>query len=629
VELIRERARFFWMGILLLLAFCCLGYRLVQLQVVQHGEFRHLANRSHSLMIPLKGHRGDVRDVRGEVLARSLPAKMICADPSLLGDQWMTMARVLAPLLRTHEAFLVEALRPRLRTNDQGEAVLDRFGRPATNQFVALKRRVPDEEWRAIQATLAHETFGLSQEANRSIRVLRQSIYPSAEEDEIRIYPNRTLGAAVLGFTDTDGRGLEGLEAFLNDSLRGVNGYIETERSRRGGELRQFREIVIPPQHGRDVFLTLDARLQLIVEEELAATVKEFHARGACAVAMQPRTGRILAMASLPTFDPNLPPLATNDAPRRRNRAIGLTFEPGSTFKIVAATAALNEGLLDLTDAVDCGEKGVWRQTFGREKILLRDSHAMKERYSPVERVIAESSNIGTFQMALRLGRERYADYLYRFGFDQRSGIRLPVEEHGQLRPLKLWTMTDFSRIAMGYTVSITPLQLVMAMGALGNDGRLMRPQIIDRIVGPDGTVLSQPAPEVVRSICRPEVAAKIRRALRQVVEDGTGSLVKMDRYSVAGKTGTAKIAPYREDRYFSSFVGFFPSEAPELCLAIVIEDPNPRIAYYGGRVAGPAFRRIAERAADYLGIQPDLPRLDEEKTEDRATNLSALGRRP
>jgi len=295
----------------------------------------------------------------------------------------------------------------------------------------------------------------------------------------------------------------------------------------------------------------------------------------------------------------------------------------------VAATAALNEGLLDLTDAVDCGEKGVWRQTFGREKILLRDSHAMKERYSPVERVIAESSNIGTFQMALRLGRERYADYLYRFGFDQRSGIRLPVEEHGQLRPLKLWTMTDFSRIAMGYTVSITPLQLVMAMGALGNDGRLMRPQIIDRIVGPDGTVLSQPAPEVVRSICRPEVAAKIRRALRQVVEDGTGSLVKMDRYSVAGKTGTAKIAPYREDRYFSSFVGFFPSEAPELCLAIVIEDPNPRIAYYGGRVAGPAFRRIAERAADYLGIQPDLPRLDEEKTEDRATNLSALGRRP
>ncbi|MBL9128167.1 MAG: penicillin-binding protein 2, partial [Verrucomicrobiales bacterium] len=435
MELTRQRARFFWMGILLVLAFCCLGYRLVQLQVVRHGEFRALANRSHALMIPLKGHRGDIRDLRGEVLARSLPAKMICADPSLVGDRVGVLARVLAPLLRTNEAFLVEALQPRLRTNELGEVLKDRFGRPQTNQFVGLKRRVPDEEWKAIQAVLARETFGLPETSTRSIRLLRQAVYPSAEEDEIRIYPNRTLAAAVLGFTDTDGRGLEGLEAFLNDSLKGVNGYIETERSRRGGELRQFREVVIPPQHGRDVFLTLDARLQLIVEEELAATVKEFHARGACGVAIQPRTGRILAMASLPTYDPNVPPLATQDGPRRRNRAIAHTFEPGSTFKIVAATAALNEGLLDLADTVDCGEKGVWRQTFGREKILLRDSHAMKERYAPVERVIAESSNIGTFQMALRLGRERYADYLFRFGFDQKTGVRLPVEEHGQLRP--------------------------------------------------------------------------------------------------------------------------------------------------------------------------------------------------
>jgi len=617
------------MGVLLVLAFCSLGYRLVHLQVIQHPEFRQIANRSHSMMIPLKGHRGDLRDVRGEVLARSLPAKTICADPSFMGDRYPLVARVMAPLLRTNEAFLAEALRPRLRTNASGEIVRDRFGRAATNQFVALRRRVADEEWKNIQSVLERETFGLPENATRSIRALRQSIYPSAEEDEIRIYPNRTLAAAVLGFTDTDGRGLEGLEAFLNDPLKGVNGYIETERSRRGGELRQFREVVIPPQHGRDVFLTLDARLQLIVEEELAVTLKEFQARGACGVAVQPRTGRILAMASLPTYDPNVPPVASQDAPRRRNRAVAHTFEPGSTFKIVAATAALNEGLLELTDTVDCGEKGVWRQTFGRERIFLRDSHIMKERYAPVEKVISESSNIGTFQMALRLGKDRYADYLYRFGFDQKTGIRLPVEERGILRPPSEWSMTDFSRIAMGYTVSITPLQLAMAMSALGNDGRLMRPQIIDRIVASDGTILAQPAPEVVRTVCRPETAAKVRKALRLVVEDGTGSLVRMDRYTVAGKTGTAKIAPYREDRYFSSFVGFFPSEAPELCLAIVVDDPNPRIAYYGGRVAGTAFRRIADRAADYLGIQPDLPSEEEEKQGEKPAHLTVLGRRP
>jgi len=629
VELSRQRARFFWMGILLLLAFCCLGYRLVQIQVVQHAEFRLLANRSHALMIPLKGHRGDILDHQGEVLARSLPAKMICADPSLLGDHYAVMAQVLAPLLRTNVGFLTESLRPRFRTNETGGIMVDRFGRPQTNQYVALKRRVPDEEWKAIQARLHAETFGLPERAELSMKLLRKAIYPAAEEDEIRIYPNGTMAAPILGFTDTDGRGLEGLEAFLNDSLKGVNGYIETERSRRGGELRQFREVVIAPQHGRNVYLTLDSRLQLMVEEELVRTRKEFQARGACAVLVQPRTGRILAMASVPTYDPNKPPLGPDDAPLRRNRAISHTFEPGSTFKIVAATAALNEGVLDLGDMLDCGEKGVWRQTFGRERVMLRDAHAMKERWASVERVIAESSNIGTFQMALKLGRDRYADYLYRFGFDQRSGIRLPVEERGQLRPVKAWTMTDFSRVAMGYTVSITPLQLAMAMSALGNDGRLMRPQIIDRIVATDGTVLAQPAPEVVRTVCRPEVAAKVRQALRQVVEDGTGSLVKMDRYSVAGKTGTAKIAPYPQGRYFASFVGFFPSESPELCMAVVVEDPNPRIAYYGGRVAGPAFRRIAERAADYLGIQPDLPRSDEEKSLARTGAMTVMGRQP
>jgi cell division protein FtsI/penicillin-binding protein 2 len=251
----------------------------------------------------------------------------------------------------------------------------------------------------------------------------------------------------------------------------------------------------------------------------------------------------------------------------------------------------------------------------------------MKERYAPVERVIAESSNIGTFQLALKLGKGRYSDYLYRFGFDQKSGIRLPLEERGILRATNAWTMTDFSRIAMGYTISVTPLQLAMAMSALANDGRLMRPQIIDRIEGADGEVLARPSPEAVRQVCREETAARVRQALRQVVEDGTGSLVRMERYTVAGKTGTARIAPYREERYHSSFVGFFPTEAPELCLAVVIEDPNPRLGYYGGKVAGPAFKAIAMRAADYLGIQPDQPAPGQELTEDRVRPVMTVAK--
>lgn len=611
VELNRQRARFLGMGLLLVLAFLALGYRLVDLQVLQHEDFLALAERSHELRITLKGHRGDIRDARGEVLARSLPAKAVCADPSLIGGLYPFAARTLAPLLQTNEAFLLQALRPILRSNHLGQPILDKNQRPLTNQFVILRRKVPDEEWRAIQAALSRETFGLSTQRLAEIKLLRQSIHASRDEDELRVYPNHALAAPVLGFTDTDGIGLEGLEAFLDEQLKGVDGYIKTERTRRGGELRRFREVQVPPQHGRDVFLTLDARLQLIVEEELLATVRHFQAHGGCAVALQPRTGRILAMANTPSYDPNEPPLQTNDAPRRRNWAVSHTFEPGSTFKLVAATAALNEGLVDLNAPIDCGEHGRWQQRFGKETVSLSDVHVMKERYAPVERVIAESSNIGTFQLAMMLGRDRYADYLQRFGFDQKSGVRLPMEEHGILRPVRHWSMTDFSRIAMGYTVSVTPLQLAFAMGALANDGRLMRPQVIDRIVGPDGVILSQPVPEMVREICRPETAAKVRQALRQVVEDGTGSLVKMDRYSVAGKTGTARIAPYREARYHSTFAGFFPTEAPELCLVVMIEDPNPRIGYYGGKVAGPAFRSIALRAADYLGIQPDLPRLE------------------
>lgn len=625
MELTRQRHRFFWIGLLLVLAFLALGYRLVELQVIQHETFVERADRSHDLRIPLKSRRGEIRDRRGEVLARSLPARTIFADPGLIGPHYPSVARELAPILGLPEQELAESLRPRLRLDEAGQILLDRQGRPVTNRYVVLRRRVPEEEWRAMSEALATLTFGLAPGNTSDLAILRRSVNCAEKEDELREYPNGSLAGPVLGFTDGNGAGLEGLEAFLDELLSGVDGYIEGERSGRGGELRRMRQVEVPPQHGHSVYLTLDARLQAIVEEELAAGARRFQARGGCVVALQPRTGRILAMASYPGYDPNSPPLGPADAPRRRNWGVSHVFEPGSTFKLVAATAVLNERLLGLEDRVDCGERGRWQQEFGRERVVLTDVHAFKERYNPVERVVAESSNIGTFQFALRLGRPRYADYLFRFGFDQKSGIRLPLEEGGLLRPPAKWTMTDFSRIAMGYTVSVTPLQLTMAMGALANDGRLMRPQVIDRIVAQDGTVLSQPGAETVREVCRPEVAAKVRQALRLVVDDGTGSLVRMERYSIAGKTGTARVAPYRQDRYHASFVGFFPSENPEICITVLVEDPNPRLGYYGGKVAGPIFKAIAYRAAGYLGIRPDLHPEEEaeEDPEHRSTALS------
>jgi cell division protein FtsI/penicillin-binding protein 2 len=619
MELMRQRIRFFWVGLLVVLAFGALAYRLVDLQVIRYEEFIERANRSHALQITLKGHRGDIRDARGEILAHSLPARAICADPGLIGSHYPAMARVLSRLLQTNETVLLAALRPQVRTNALGQPVLDGKGRPVTNRFVRLRRKVLDEDWQRISAALAQETFGLGPDCRNAIRDLRRSIHTDRDEDELRVYPNGSLAGPVLGFTDAEGNGLEGLEAFLNEQLKGVDGYIKSGRTLPGRELRRFREVQMAAQHGLNIYLTLDARLQLIVEEELSATVALFQASGGCVVVVQPQTGRILAMATCPGYDPNRPPLEPGDAARRRNWGVSHTFEPGSTFKLVAATAVLNEGALSLDDRVDCGENGQWQQTFGRERVTLRDDHPLKERYLPVERVIAESSNIGTFQLALRVGRQQYYEYLRRFGFDAKSGIRLPLEEDGVLRRVGNWSMTDFSRITIGYSVSVTPLQLGMAMSALAADGRLMRPQIIDRIVAPDGKVLVQPMPEVLREVCTRRTAAEVRRALREVVEDGTGSLVRMERYSVAGKTGTARIAPYTERRYHASFAGFLPGETAELCIVVVVEDPNPRIGYYGGRVAGPAFKAIAQRAADYLGIPPDLPGPEETLNETRS----------
>jgi len=620
MEQARQRVRFVWMGILVILAFLALGYRLVDLQVLQHEEFRELANEKHAVRMSQKGRRGDILDAHGEVLARSVAARTIAADPTQMLEHAPAVAAVLAPLLNTNLAALQSAFQVRYTTNDQGRVIAD--------QWVPLRRKVPYDEWMRIRSVLTNATFGLDPNLRRereTIQRLRRSVFADAHEDEIRVYPNRSLAGPVLGFTDVAGNGVEGLEAFLNEQLRGVDGYIQSEHAKGGREYRRFREVQLQPQHGNRVYLTLVAGLQMVAEEELAAAVNQHQARGGAVVMVQPRTGRILAMANSPSYDPNRPPLRPEDARRRRNWGVSYTFEPGSTFKIVAATAALDMGLLSLSDRVDCGVNGRMSWSFGRVQVKHRDDHAMKERYAPFEEVIAESSNIGTFNIALKVGKESFAEYLERFGFNQRTGVRLPMEERGLLMPVSRWTMLDYSRVVVGYSVSVTPLQLAMAMSALANDGHLMRPQIIDRIEAEDGTVLAAPGPEVVRQVCRPETARMMVRALRRVVQDGTGSLVGMDRYTVAGKTGTAKIAPYREERYYASFVGFFPTEAPELCMVVVLEDPNSRLGYYGGRVAGPVFRRIGERAAGYLGIQPDIPDATGDSPEKSGTNLTAV----
>ena len=311
-------------------------------------------------------------------------------------------------------------------------------------------------------------------------------------------------------------------------------------------------------------------------------------------------------MVTLPTFDPNRPAEAGPDA--MRNRIITDLSEPGSTFKIVVVSSALNENLVKLTDSIDC-EHG--RFAYGGR--ILHD-HDSKNGVISVERVIAHSSNIGAAKIGLRLGEERMYDYICKFGFGTRTGIPLLGEVRGLLDPPKKWSKVSIVQIPMGHGIAVTPLQMVMAMSAIANDGQLMRPILVDRLEDDAGHIVAKYQPQVLRQVVSSTAARDMVTALKTVVsDDGTAPKAKLDHYTVAGKTGTAQKVEngrYSNTKFFSSFIGFFPADNPELCISIVLDEPKD--GYYGGQTAAPFFKNIAEAAANYFNIKPDrFPELD------------------
>lgn len=587
----------------LLLGFGALGARLYDLQVLRHEELRQKVQQNTERTYLRKPRRGDIRDIRGNLLATSIPAKTICADPTLVGALHEPVARLLAPLLRTNEAYLCERLRPRIvryATN----------GAPVFDQYVVLKRKVRLEEWELIRRAMAQAAFGLDERRlDRRGRTFLHHLRHKAifaEEDELRVYPNNTLASHVVGFVGPgpEGVGLEGqdgIERVFDSRLRGVEGWLQTERDRRGAEVVARRQQEVQPADGLNVVLTLDAGLQHIVETEIAEAMREQDPISVSAIMVRPRTGEILALANVPTFDPN----AAGEFPveARRNRAVTDLAEPGSTFKIVVISAALNEGLVSLHDRFDC-EEG----RFLYAGKVLRDFHPYG--VLSVEDIIAKSSNIGAAKVGLLLGAPRLYAYVRQFGFGERTGIPLLGEAAGIVHPLDAWSKLSITRIPMGHEIAATPLQMVFAMCAIANEGRLMRPMLVDRLEDERGRVVVQYQPQFVREVIRPAAARQMVAALKQAVStNGTASRAQLAHYVVAGKTGTAeKAGPggYQRNKNFSSFIGFFPADAPELCISVVLDEP--KAAHVGGLTAAPVFRRIAERAAQYLGLPPTMP---------------------
>ncbi|HZV33736.1 MAG TPA: penicillin-binding protein 2 [Verrucomicrobiae bacterium] len=600
------------------LAFGGLGYRLVDLQVLRHGELAREARSNTQFVCRLEPRRGDILDCKGNLLATSVFVKTVCADPSLIGTHAAEVAHALAPLLQMNEGELERRLVPRSRRNEKGQLVPVRY--------VLLKRKVSTDTWEKIQDAMSKLPLGEDAQKlpkkelafNAALR--KSAIMTEPVDDQLRIYPNSSLAANVIGYvgemelTNMNPpiqtlAGLDGIEWRFDSKLKGVRGWRVSEHDGHQREMVDMREQDIAPHDGLNVVLTIDSVIQNIVENALRDGLKEHEPKSISGIVIRPRTGEILAMASLPTFDPNNPGAPGTPPDALHNRLISDVAEPGSTFKIVVVSGALNDGIVKLTDEFDC-EHG----KFYYGGTLLHD-HTTTLGVLSVKEIITKSSNIGAAKIGLKMGDVRLHDYITAFGFGRTTGIPLKAESRGIVRAVTNWSKLSITRIPMGQEVGTTCLQMAMAMSAIANKGVLMQPMIVDRLVDTDGSTAIKYYPQVVRRVVSEEADKDMVEALKSVVtDDGTAKKAAMEHYTVAGKTGTAQKAEFTFDgkkyhghygeKFYSSFIGFFPADNPEILIYVALDTPKGN--HYGGETAAPIFKQIAEQAANYLNIVPD-----------------------
>ena len=613
------RARIFL--ILIAVGFAVIAARLVDLQVVQHAELSRAVKEKTQRATIVNPRRGDILDVNKNILATSVPVKTISANPALIGSLQPVVAHALAPLLQMDEAELMAKLTPKLRRNAKGEWETNGL------HYVRLAKNVPEATWQKIYATMTNLSFGvvesnLPPEQKKFLRDLRKSAL-MADADQMRIYPLGPLGGQVVGFSHADESvinnravsqiiGQDGIEFAMQKELSGAAGWRETAQDKRQKELATWRNEDVPVHDGRDVVLTIDSYVQHIAEVAAQEAMEKNSPKSVTVVVMRPKTGEILAMVSLPDYDPNnLQTVSTNN----RNRVINDVVEPGSTFKIVVVSGALNEHVVTLNDIFNCGHG-----QFEFAGKTLHD-HEPFDNLSTLG-IITKSSNIGAAKIGIQLGQQKLYDYALNFGFGARTWLPLPGEASGILNPVKDWTKISIAQIPMGHGVAVTRLQMLFAMAAIANGGWLMHPMIIKQLQEHDGTVVQTYHPERVRQVITEDTSRKMVEALKTVViKGGTAVEAAMKNYQVAGKTGTAQKTEglgYSKTKFISSFIGFFPAEDPELCISVVMDEPLE--GHYGGKVCGPVFKQIAEQCASYLNIPPD-PRMMTNTVTLTATN--------
>lgn len=557
----RFRIRFIG-GIFILLLSVSVA-RAFYLQIYEQERFAHLAEKQHQKVVQLTPSRGAIYDSTNSALAVSIEMDSLFAEPRNMDDV-NAAATQLAPLLGSTK----EALEKKMKGN---------------KGFVWLARRLTPELAAQIRK-LDIEGVGFVKEPKR-------------------FYPNAEIGSHVIGFTGLDPEGLEGVERKFDSTLLGNTGYMVTERDALGRDIGTSGMMTKSASIGQNIVLTIDKNIQYIAEKELAAAVENSRAKGGIAIVMEPSSGKVLAMANYPTFNPNsfgkFPPQAL------RNRAITDSFEPGSTMKVFLVAAALEEKVVKPEEGFNC-ENGSYN-IGGR---TIHDTH--KYGRLSVGDILKYSSNIGAAKIGSRLGPERLYGYLRGFGFGAKSNIDLPGEVSGYLRNKSQWYGVDLATISFGQGISISALQMVAAMSAIANGGSLMQPYVVDRIVDAKGNPIKQFASIVKQKVVSPDTARIVAKMMEGVAaEGGTGTAAAVDGFKVAGKTGTAQKADpvtkgYSLDKRTASFVGFVPAEQPRLSILIVIDEP--KTSPYGGVVAAPAFSAIARQSLCYLRVSPNQP---------------------
>lgn len=555
---------------------CILTARLVKLQWIDHDRYLARADAQHLGEAELPAIRGEIRDRNNVVLATSIARWSVAVNPEVLAAKHNRDKAV-------DSLAMILGMKP-----DAVREVVERAG-----TFGWVSRKVRDNEAKKIR-DLALEGVFLVKE-------------PTPGK---RYYPKGNLASHLMGTTGVDDQGLDGLEGAYEGTLRGRPGLLRAFMDRDGwATLEHPTALIRPAQVGDNVILTIDETIQYVAERELAKQVKDFNAEGGIVIVMDARNGDVLAMALNPTF-------AAQDFGKikpetRRNRAVTDPYEPGSTFKVFLAAAALNSGFSpsDVFPSSGVLSFGGWIIQNANDGLDAAGVETIKD-------IIAFSFNVGTSNLAFALGKEKFSAHLDEFGFGHLTGIDLVGESEGILAPVKDWEKLNLATISFGQGVAVTPVQLVSGMQAIANGGIRMKPRVVSAITDSEGRIVERFEPEEISRPITPDTSKKMLDILHNTCEKGTGKRARIPGYTVGGKTGTAQLVEngvYADNDYVASFLGVAPIEDPRIVMLVKIEKPQP---YWGGLVAAPVFQRVGEKALWKLGVKPDA-KLAQRKLDD------------